>query len=53
MTMPRGLRNVEISAITFRRYFSCHTCHPDGHVDRITYDIEPDRIGTDAVDKKT
>jgi len=39
--------------ITFRRQFSCHSCHPDGHVDGITYDIEPDGIGTDPVDNRT
>ncbi|MGB5889353.1 MAG: hypothetical protein WBH75_05175, partial [Thermoanaerobaculia bacterium] len=39
--------------ITFRRQFSCHTCHPDGHVDGITYDIEPDGIGVNPVDNRT
>ncbi len=27
------------------RQLSCHTCHPDGHVDGLTYDIEADGIG--------
>ncbi len=39
--------------ITFRRQFSCHSCHPDGHVDGLTYDTEPDGIGVDPVDNKT
>lgn len=39
--------------ITFRRQFSCHSCHPDGHVDGITYNTEPDGIGVDPVDNKT
>ena len=39
--------------ITFRRQFSCHTCHPDGHIDGITYDIEPDGIGVSPVDNRT
>jgi YVTN family beta-propeller protein len=39
--------------IAFRRQFSCHTCHPDGHVDGITYDIEPDGIGVNPVDNRT
>jgi len=39
--------------IAFRRQFSCHTCHPDGHVDGITYDIEPDGIGLDPVDNRS
>lgn len=39
--------------ITFHRQFSCHTCHPDGHVDGITYDIEPDGVGISPVDNRT
>jgi cytochrome c peroxidase len=39
--------------ITFRRQFSCHTCHPDGHVDGVTYDIEPDGVGVSPVDNRT
>ncbi len=39
--------------ITFHRQFSCHTCHPDGHVDGITYDIEPDGLGVSPVDNRT
>jgi YVTN family beta-propeller protein len=38
---------------TFRRQFSCHSCHPDGHVDRVTYDIEADGIGVSPVDNRT
>jgi YVTN family beta-propeller protein len=41
------------AGITFRRQFSCHSCHPDGHVDGLTYDTEPDGIGVDPVDNKT
>ena len=39
--------------IAFHRQFSCHSCHPDGNVDGITYDIEADGIGTDPVDNRT
>jgi cytochrome c peroxidase len=39
--------------ITFQRQFSCHTCHPDGHVDGLTYDIEADGIGVSPVDNRT
>ena len=39
--------------ITFRRQFSCHSCHPDGHIDGLTYDIEPDGIGISPVDNRT
>ena len=38
---------------TFHRQFSCHSCHPDGHIDGITYDIEPDGIGISPVDNRT
>ncbi len=39
--------------ITFHRQFSCHSCHPDGHIDGLTYDIEPDGVGTAPVDNRT
>ena len=39
--------------ISFHREFSCHTCHPDGHIDGMTYDIEPDGIGRNPVDNRT
>lgn len=41
------------ASITFRRQFSCHTCHPDGHIDGLTYDIEPDGLGVNPVDNRT
>ena len=37
----------------FHRQFSCHTCHPDGHVDGLTYDTMPDGIGNGPVDNRT
>ena len=48
-----GERLFHSADITFHRQFSCHTCHPDGHVDGITYDIEPDGIGVSPVDNRT
>jgi YVTN family beta-propeller protein len=48
-----GERLFNSANITFRRQFSCHSCHPDGHIDKITYDTEPDGIGVDPVDNKT
>jgi len=35
------------------RQFACHSCHPDGHIDGITYDIEPDGLGVNPVDNRT
>jgi cytochrome c peroxidase len=48
-----GERLFHSADITFHRQFSCHTCHPDGHVDGLTYDIEPDGIGMSPVDNRT
>jgi YVTN family beta-propeller protein len=48
-----GERLFHSANVTFRRQFSCHTCHPDGHIDGITYDIEPDGIGFSPVDNRT
>jgi YVTN family beta-propeller protein len=49
----RGERLFHNANVAFRRQFSCHSCHPDGHVDRITYDIEADGIGVSPVDNRT
>jgi YVTN family beta-propeller protein len=48
-----GERLFHSADVTFHRQFSCHSCHPDGHVDGITYDIEPDGIGASPVDNRT
>jgi YVTN family beta-propeller protein len=48
-----GERLFHSADISFHRQFSCHTCHPDGHVDGLTYDIEPDGIGMSPVDNRT
>ena len=49
----RGERLFHSADVAFQRQFSCHSCHPDGHVDGITYDIEPDGIGFDPVDNRS
>lgn len=38
---------------TFQRQFSCKSCHPNGHIDGLTYDIEADGIGFNPVDNRT
>ncbi|MFO7902576.1 MAG: multiheme c-type cytochrome [Planctomycetota bacterium] len=48
-----GERLFHNADITFQRQFTCHTCHPDGHIDGLTYDIEPDGIGANPVDNRT
>lgn len=52
-TVRYGERLFHSAAITFHRQFSCHSCHPDGHIDGLTYDIEPDGIGISPVDNRT
>jgi YVTN family beta-propeller protein len=49
----RGERLFNSAKNAFHRQFSCHTCHPDGHIDGITYDTEPDGIGVSPVDNRT
>jgi YVTN family beta-propeller protein len=48
-----GERLFHSADITFQRQFACATCHPDGHVDGLTYDIEADGIGVSPVDNRT
>ncbi len=48
-----GERLFHSADITFHRQFSCHSCHPDGHIDGLTYDIEPDGLGASPVDNRT
>ncbi|MDP2896473.1 MAG: multiheme c-type cytochrome [bacterium] len=48
-----GERLFHDADITFQRQFSCHSCHPDGNVDGLTYDIEPDGLGVNPVDNRT
>jgi YVTN family beta-propeller protein len=49
----RGEKLFHSANITFQRQFACATCHPDGHVDGLTYDIEADGIGVSPVDNRT
>ncbi len=49
----RGERIFHSAAATYGRQFSCHSCHPDGGIDSITYDIEPDGIGLNPVDNRS
>ncbi len=48
-----GERLFNNAKITFHRQHACHSCHPDGHVDGVTYDIEADGIGVSPVDNRT
>ena len=48
-----GERLFHSANITFRHQYACASCHPDGHVDGMTYDIEADGIGISPVDNRT
>jgi len=48
-----GERLFNNAKVTFHRQHSCHSCHPDGHVDGLAYDIEADGIGVSPVDNRT
>jgi YVTN family beta-propeller protein len=48
-----GERIFHDAGFTFGRQFACHSCHPDGHIDGITYDIEPDGLGVNPVDNRS
>ncbi len=49
----KGDRIFHNADVTFAQQFTCHSCHPDGNIDGITYDIEPDGIGINPVDNRT
>ncbi|HWQ53463.1 MAG TPA: multiheme c-type cytochrome [Bryobacteraceae bacterium] len=49
----QGERLFHNARITFRHQHSCASCHPDGHIDSVTYDIESDGIGISPVDNRT
>jgi DNA-binding beta-propeller fold protein YncE len=38
---------------TFQAQFSCRSCHPDGHVDGLTYDFDIDGVGRDILDNRS
>ncbi|MCP4693149.1 MAG: beta-propeller fold lactonase family protein, partial [Desulfobacterales bacterium] len=49
----KGERVFHSAAITYGTQYSCHSCHPDGGIDGLTYDIEPDGLGYNPVDNRT
>jgi len=52
-SLRRGERLFHSAGATFGRQFSCHSCHPDGHTNALTFDIEADGIGLKPVDNRT
>ncbi|MHC4063717.1 MAG: beta-propeller fold lactonase family protein [Planctomycetota bacterium] len=51
--LRRGEKLFHNAEITFCRQFSCQSCHPDGHVNGLTIDIEADGVGMKPVDNRT
>lgn len=49
----RGERAFARASATFQGQFSCRSCHPDGHVDGLTYDFDVDGVGRDIVDNRS
>lgn len=49
----RGERVFTKAAHTFQSQFSCRSCHPDGHVDGLSYDFDGDGIGDNLLDNRT
>ncbi|MBI4584606.1 MAG: beta-propeller fold lactonase family protein [Planctomycetes bacterium] len=51
--LRRGEKLFNSAARTFQGQFSCRSCHPNNHVDRLQYDFEPDGLGRNIVDNRT
>ncbi|MBI4716997.1 MAG: beta-propeller fold lactonase family protein [Planctomycetes bacterium] len=51
--LRRGERLFHSAANAFGRQFSCRSCHPDGHLNGLAFDIEADGIGLHPVDNRT
>jgi len=49
----RGQRLFHNADNAFGQQFSCRSCHPDGHVNGLTLDIEADGIGLHPADNRT
>lgn len=49
----RGEKIFNSSAATLQRQFTCRSCHPGNHVDRLQYDFESDGLGRNIVDNRT
>ncbi len=45
----RGERLFHSAANAFGRQFSCRSCHPDGHTNGLTFDIEEDGAGKQGI----
>ena len=54
ITLARhGERVFNSSRVTLQNQFTCKSCHPHSHSDHLSYDFEPDGLGTSIVDNRT
>jgi cytochrome c peroxidase len=51
--LRRGEKLFNSADATFQGQFSCRSCHPRNHVDRLQYDLEPDGLGENILDNRT
>jgi DNA-binding beta-propeller fold protein YncE len=49
----RGERVFTKAAHTFQRQFSCRSCHPDSHMDGLSYDFDSDGVGDNLLDNRS
>ena len=49
----RGERVFTKAAYTFQHQFSCRSCHPDGHVDGLSYDFDTSGVGDNLLDNRS
>lgn len=49
----RGERVFTQAKFTFQKQFSCRSCHPDGHVDGLSYDFDSDGVGDNLLDNRS
>jgi YVTN family beta-propeller protein len=49
----RGERVFTRARYTFQGQFSCRSCHPDGHVDGLSYDFDGSGIGDSLLDNRS
>jgi len=51
--LRRGERVFSDAGHSYQGKLSCRSCHPDGRLDGLTYDLQPDGIGRNILDNRT
>lgn len=51
--LRKGERLFHDASVTLGRQLSCRSCHPDGHIDGLSFDIEADGLGLHPVDNRS